>query len=276
MNVTLIGTYENENLCGRPLGLRFDKAGFLYVVEAYSGLYKLNVSSGEMVQLVNSDDKSVGQPMKFVNDLDVTSDGAVYFSDTSANFERRDFAHLSINADKSGRIFKFDPNTNKTVVVQKDLGWVNGVQVSPDEDYLLYSEGQFSRIMKLHLEGPQKGKVEVFSDNLPGFPDNIRLSRKNSYWVAINALRKQLSLYDFLTDKPRLRTLLLKVVDPNFFLKSLTKYGLIIELDIHGNIIRSLHDEDGGVLHSCSEVFDTGNTLFIGSFKANFIGKLEL
>lgn len=33
-------------MCGRPLGMRFDKDGYLIVADAYLGLYKINVATG--------------------------------------------------------------------------------------------------------------------------------------------------------------------------------------------------------------------------------------
>lgn len=39
------GVYE-ERICGRPLGLEFDKNGALYVSDAYYGIFKVNVKTG--------------------------------------------------------------------------------------------------------------------------------------------------------------------------------------------------------------------------------------
>lgn len=40
------GLYQ-EKLCGRPLGLAFSNDGTLYVNDAYYGIFKVNVKSGE-------------------------------------------------------------------------------------------------------------------------------------------------------------------------------------------------------------------------------------
>ena len=45
-NGLLEGRPENEPNCGRPLGLRMHE-GILYVVDAYMGLYKISVETGE-------------------------------------------------------------------------------------------------------------------------------------------------------------------------------------------------------------------------------------
>lgn len=41
------GEYYEEKLCGRPLGMQFDKDGFLYVADAYYGLWKADLKSGK-------------------------------------------------------------------------------------------------------------------------------------------------------------------------------------------------------------------------------------
>ena len=49
-----------------------------------------------------------------------------------------------------------------------------------------------------------------------------------------------------------------------------------MELDENGQIIRSLHDPTGVVVPDASEVHDEGDALWLGSFKAKYIVKLEL
>lgn len=38
--------YYEEKICGRPLGIRFDKSGTLYAADAYYGIFKVNVKTG--------------------------------------------------------------------------------------------------------------------------------------------------------------------------------------------------------------------------------------
>lgn len=42
----LDGLHE-EHICGRPLGLSVDKNGFLYVADAYYGIFKVDVNSND-------------------------------------------------------------------------------------------------------------------------------------------------------------------------------------------------------------------------------------
>ncbi len=43
---SFIGSPADEHTCGRPLGMRLDKDGYLVVVDAYLGLFKVNVATG--------------------------------------------------------------------------------------------------------------------------------------------------------------------------------------------------------------------------------------
>lgn len=58
-----------------------------------------------------------------------------------------------------------------------------------------------------------KGGEDIFVENLPGFPDNIRLSSTGGYWVAMSAIRPNpgFSMMDFLSDKPWIKRIILKV-----------------------------------------------------------------
>jgi len=41
------------------------------------------------------------------------------------------------------------------------------------------------RCQKYWLKGTDKGKTEIFIDNLPGGPDNIYLAPDGSFWIAV-------------------------------------------------------------------------------------------
>ena len=46
LTLILLGSFEDEPTCGRPLGMRKDKDGYLIVADAYLGLFKVNVATG--------------------------------------------------------------------------------------------------------------------------------------------------------------------------------------------------------------------------------------
>ena len=76
-----------EHICGRPLGLRFDKRnGELYIADSYFGLMKVGPEGGLATSLVT---EAEGVPLRFTNDLDIDDEGNVYFTDSSTKYHRR-------------------------------------------------------------------------------------------------------------------------------------------------------------------------------------------
>lgn len=66
---------------------------------------------------------------------------------------------------------------------------------------------------RVHVAGLNKGGMDTFVDNLPGFPDNIRPSSTGGYWVAMSAVRPNpgFSMLDFLSQRPWIKKLIFKV-----------------------------------------------------------------
>lgn len=82
-------TYKQWNVeerCGRPLGLRFDKkTGDLYIADAYHGLMVVGPEGGIATSLATYVD---GKPVLFANDLDIHSNGSIFFTDSSNKYNR--------------------------------------------------------------------------------------------------------------------------------------------------------------------------------------------
>lgn len=78
---------KHEHICGRPLGLRFDKkSGDLYIADAYLGLMKVGPEGGLATSLTT---EAEGVLFGFTNDLDIDEEGNVYFTDSSTQYQRR-------------------------------------------------------------------------------------------------------------------------------------------------------------------------------------------
>ena len=79
---------EMEHICGRPLGLRFDKkTGDLYIADAYFGLQVVGPNGGLATPVVTEVE---GRRLLFTNDLDIDEvEDVIYFTDTSTGFFRR-------------------------------------------------------------------------------------------------------------------------------------------------------------------------------------------
>lgn len=78
--------WKVEMKCGRPLGLRFDKeSGDLYIADAYYGLLVVGPEGGIATPLAAHVE---GKPILFANDLDIHSNGSIFFTDTSQRYNR--------------------------------------------------------------------------------------------------------------------------------------------------------------------------------------------
>lgn len=88
---------KTEHICGRPLGLRFDKrTGDLYIADAYFGLMKVGPEGGLATSLTT---EAEGVPLRFTNDVDVDAEGNVYFTDSSTKYPRRWACSIFLNTD---------------------------------------------------------------------------------------------------------------------------------------------------------------------------------
>jgi sugar lactone lactonase YvrE len=84
---SLLEYLPNEHVCGRPLGLRFDKrTGDLYIADAYFGLLKVGPEGGLATPLAT---EAEGVRLNFTNDLDLDHEGNIYFTDSSLHYQRR-------------------------------------------------------------------------------------------------------------------------------------------------------------------------------------------
>lgn len=77
----------HEHICGRPLGLRFEKkTGDLWIADGYLGILKVGPEGGQAEPVLTEID---GIPLRFCNDLDFDHDGVLYFTDSSTRWARR-------------------------------------------------------------------------------------------------------------------------------------------------------------------------------------------
>ncbi|XP_026080313.1 adipocyte plasma membrane-associated protein [Carassius auratus] len=273
------GSREYEHTCGRPLGIRLGPNGTLFVADAYLGLFEVNPVTGEVKSLVSTEKMIGGRRLGFVNDLDVTQDGKkLYFTDSSSRWQRRDFMHLIMEATADGRVLEYDMETKEVTVVMDNLRFPNGIQLFPDEVSVLVAETTMARIRRVHVSGLNKGGMDTFIDNLPGFPDNIRRSSSGGYWVSMSAVRPNpgFSMLDFLSQRPWLKKLIFKLFSQDTLLKFVPRYSLVVELQDGGTCVRSFHDPHGMVAAYISEAHEYNGHLYLGSFRSPYLCKLDL
>ncbi|KAJ8418334.1 hypothetical protein AAFF_G00140430 [Aldrovandia affinis] len=273
------GSRDHEPTCGRPLGIRAGPNGTLYVADAYLGLFEVHPVTGKVDNLVSTTQVVGGRRLSFVNDLDVTRDGRkVYFTDSSSRWQRRDYLHLIMEATADGRVLEYDTLTREVSVLMDGLRFANGIELCADEESVLVAETTMARIRRVHVAGLNKGGMDTFVDNLPGFPDNIRRSSSGGYWVAMSAVRPNpgFSMLDFLSQKPWIKKLIFKLFSQEVLMKFVPRYSLVLELRENGACRRSFHDPHGMVAAYVSEAHEHDGYLFLGSFRSPYLCKLDL
>nr|AWX92234.1 adipocyte plasma membrane-associated protein [Tetrastichus brontispae]AXA13074.1 adipocyte plasma membrane associated protein-like protein [Tetrastichus brontispae] len=173
-----------EAKCGRPLGMKFDKKGALYVCDAYYGVFKVDVKTGKYEKIVDNKTPIEGKIPLITNSLDIASNGDIYWSDSSTEFTLQDGVFAAL-ANPSGRLIRYNAATKKHEVLVHDLGFANGVALSADEQFVIVLETMTSRIIKYNIKGPKAGKREIFIEGLPGLPDNVHSDNNNGFLVTL-------------------------------------------------------------------------------------------
>ncbi|KAJ9178657.1 hypothetical protein P3X46_010524 [Hevea brasiliensis] len=266
---------KNEHICGRPLGLRFDKkTGDLYIADAYFGLLKVGPEGGLATSLTT---EAEGIPLQFTNDLDIDDRGNIYFTDSSTQYQRRNFMQLVFSADDSGRVLKYNPITKETTVLVRNLQFPNGVSLSKDGTFFVFCEGSLGRLRKYWLKGEKAGTSEVFAI-LPGFPDNVRTNAEGNFWVAVHCRR---TFYSYMCARyPKLRMFLLKLPIPTKIQYLLhiggRLHAVVAKYSPEGKLLQVLEDSQGKVVKAISEVEEKDGKLWMGSVLMPFVGVYKL
>lgn len=253
---------------GRPLGLQFDENENLIVCDSYKGLLSIDPKGKIMVLATSAE----GIPFKFTDALDISSEGAIYFTDASDKYTSENYLYDLLEARPHGRFLSYDPATGHVKVLLKNLYFANGVALSQQEDFVLINETYRYRIVRYWLKGPKAGTHEVFVDNLPGFPDNISSNRKGTFWLALFTVRND--TMDKLHPSPFLKAQMSKL--PRTFWPKPLPYGLVLALDDQGKITRSLHEPTGKHLKEITSAREYDGYLYLGSLHNDRIGKYKL
>jgi sugar lactone lactonase YvrE len=169
------------NTGGRPLGLHVARDGRLLICDSYRGLLALNPESGELTSLVEAIE---GRALKFCSNVTETSDGTIYFTESTSAFHFEHFLGAILEARGRGSLFRLAADGTVTTLVD-GLYFANGVTLTKDGSALVFAETMGRRLSKYWLTGPQTGSVTPLAVNLPGMPDNISTGSDGRIWTAM-------------------------------------------------------------------------------------------
>ncbi|CAG2102611.1 unnamed protein product [Medioppia subpectinata] len=271
------------SLCGRALGIRTDKKGTVFFVDAYLGLHEVlfvgnKVQVNRLLTLEETGGKYMGHLA--IDEGSGTNGGnVIYITIASTKRDLNQWPAMIIEPDRTGTVIKYDADTKKVENLMQGLWYPTSVEITDDRNALLVAEFTARRVVKHYIKGKDKGKTETWAENLPGESDHlIRSLEKHheTYWMPIINARNvsNPNLIDWMSDKPWLRQELLdKYTDIGNSIEELGKkekndrleklgfsmktgsqfytqnvannYGLILEIDANGKILGSIHSTDG-------------------------------
>ncbi len=254
---------------GRPLGLDFDTGGNLIVADGAKGLLSIDPNGVIEVLCTEAGD----QPFRFTDDVDVDSQNVAWFSDASYKWTHHGHAmEEALESAPNGRLVKYDIRTGECAVVLDKLFFANGVAVSPDEAYVLVNETMRYRVKRVYVRGPRKGDVEVFIDNLPGFPDGISTGADGVFWVAIFAPRNP--LLDRAGPMPWLRKVIYRI--PAALQPKPKRHPFVLGVDASGKVVYNLQDADGVNFAKSTSAEQVGDWLYVGSLTEPNWGRIRI
>jgi sugar lactone lactonase YvrE len=262
---------EFANVGRMPVGLKFDDKGNLIVCHHPKGLLSID-PEGKSTVLTNSAENI---PFGFTDDLDIASDGKIYFSDATTKFTGIDgklsWEYEIMESKPYGRLIVYDPETNQSKVLLKDLFFANGVSLSKDEDFVTVLETYRFRVVRYWLKGEKQGTWDYLNENLPGYPDGLMQNGKGEFWIAFAAKRNGIA--DFFQPKPFLKNII-TIFPKNWWVRP-DRYGLVVKMDETGKILESLHDPSGNLSFITNAVEHKG-FLYLATLKGDWIARVKL
>ncbi len=263
------GTLEDfATTGGRPLGIRFDAAGNLIACDLAKGLVSID-PRGRVTVLAT---EAEGVPF------------ALHRQPRRGERRRRLLLRRQLEVPRPGLPLRppggaaartapaLRPGDAGDARAPPRLYFANGVALSRNEDFLVVSETYRYRLTRYWLKGEKAGTSDVLLDNLPGFPDNVDGNRRGSFWVAMFTVRNPLA--DALHPRPWAKSMLAKL--PLALWPRPARYGLVLEVDEEGRVLRSFHDPGGRRVHQVTAAREYSGQLYLGNLEQDWIGRLAL
>ena len=172
----------------RANGLMFDRQGRLLACEGGGRVTRTQMGSGQITTLA---DQYEGRELGAPNDLDLDSQGRVYFTSRLAN---RDPQAGNVNS-----VYRIDaPGQIARVLHWPDIDMPNGIVVSPDDKilYLIDADGKAGRARRIRAydlgrDGSATNERTLY-DFYPGRSgDGMAIDAEGNLWVAAGLHRRR-------------------------------------------------------------------------------------
>jgi gluconolactonase len=194
VRITPEGVREPIAKTGRPNGLAITKDGVVWVAESLEpALLRLELS-GEFTREL---EQVEGLPLLWPNDLCFGPDGALYVTDSGLLVGDFLIDGRPIEGAQSmttdGRVFRFDPVSGEAWLIDRGLGFANGIAFGSDGQ-LYANETLTGNIWRYRIEDGRLAGERELSGNVmdPGYsepglrgPDGMAFSSDGRLWVAV-------------------------------------------------------------------------------------------
>ena len=263
---------------GTPLGMAFDRSDNLYVCVGGMGLYR--ITPARVVEKVTDETNrnywSINDDsrLRLADDLDISADGRIFFSEATVRFEMDEWVVDGLEARGNGRIICFDTNTGKTHTVIRDLKFPNGVCIASDGLSFLFAETWNCSVKRHWFDGPKKGTTEIVLANLPGYPDNINNSLDGHYWMSLAGMRSP--ALDLAWKMPGFRSRMVRRVASDEWLFPNMNAGCVLKFNEQGEVLETLWDFSGRKHPMITSMREHRGSLYLGGVMNNRIGRLKL
>ncbi|HVZ43492.1 MAG TPA: SMP-30/gluconolactonase/LRE family protein [Ramlibacter sp.] len=263
---------------GQPLGLAFDCDDNLNVCIGGMGLYR--VTPKRKVELVTDEtNRSLSSinddsRLRLADDLDIADDGRIFFSEATVRYEMHEWPVDGLEARGNGRIVCYDPRDGSTRTVLRDLKFPNGICIASDGQSILFAETWGCCIKRWWFDGPQKGRVQMLIDGLPGYPDNINLASDGNYWLALVGMR--CPAYDLAMRMPGFRKRMARRVPLDEWMFPNINTGCVLKFSEKGEVLETFWDLGGQNHPMITSMREHRGYLYLGGISNNRIGRYAL
>lgn len=136
-------------------------------------------------------DRFGGKRLNSPNDVVVSSDGAIWFSDPTYGIDMDYEGSRTESEIGASHVYRIDPSSGDVTAVATDFVKPNGLAFSPDESLLYIAdtgashvEGGPRHIRRFRVRGDQLAGGEVIAECGNGFFDGFRCDRLGNLWCS--------------------------------------------------------------------------------------------
>jgi gluconolactonase len=166
-------------------GMTLDREGRLVVCEAGGRAITRMSADGTAADREIVADSHQGRALNSPNDVVVSSDGAIWFTDPWYLHYLVPDAERELDFEP---VFRIPPGGGPPEVVLEDGELPNGLCFSPDESLLYVNESTADRIRVLAMSGGTAAKPSLFTDvprdkTVVGHVDGMKCDERGNVWV---------------------------------------------------------------------------------------------